>query len=76
MKGHALADFMAELSLRPAVAVMEGEDGNKEVKWKLYLDESTNENGLGARIMLISPEGYKITAAIRFKLKASNNEAE
>ena len=45
-------------------------------KWKLYVDGASSENGLGASILLISLEGHKITSAVQFKFKASNNEAE
>ena len=45
-------------------------------KWKLYLDGSSNENGSGAGLMLISPENHRISSALRFTFKASNNEAE
>ncbi|XP_024030692.1 uncharacterized protein LOC112094323 [Morus notabilis] len=42
----------------------------------LYVDGALNDNGSGAGVLLISPEGHKITSVVRFKLKASNNEAE
>ena len=35
-----------------------------------------NENGLGARLMLVSLENHRISSALRFTFKASNNEAE
>lgn len=57
--------------------MVEGEvEGNEVTRWKLYVDGSHNENGSGAGIMLISPEGHKIIATARFKFKALNNEAE
>lgn len=74
IKRQALADFMSEFSHRPAVA--EEVEGNEVTKWKLYVDGSTIENGSRAEIMLISPEGHKITAPTHFKFKASNNEAD
>ncbi|XP_024025977.1 uncharacterized protein LOC112092912 [Morus notabilis] len=73
IKGQALANFLAEFSHRPAHAT----SGEVEVtKWKLYVDGASSENGSGAGILLISPEGHKITSAVRFNFKASNNEAE
>lgn len=66
-------NFKAVSSHRPDK--MENEEGNKRGKWKLYVDSSTNENGSRAGIMLISLEGHKITLVVRFKFKASNNEA-
>ncbi|XP_028054329.1 uncharacterized protein LOC114258558 [Camellia sinensis] len=44
--------------------------------WKLFVDGSSNQKGLGARVVLISPEGFMWEQAIRLGWKASNNEAE
>lgn len=40
------------------------------------MDGSRNESGSRIKLLLISPEGYKITTTIRFKFKAPNNEAD
>ena len=45
-------------------------------KWGLYMDGSSNEGGLGAGLILISPEGHQMHCSLRFGFKASNNEAE
>ena len=42
----------------------------------LYVDGASNNDGSGADIMLISPEGHKMHCAICFGFKASNNEVE
>ncbi|XP_024028923.1 uncharacterized protein LOC112093842 [Morus notabilis] len=73
IKGQALADFLAEFSDRPAPSL---DEEAKAVEWKLYVDGASSEAGLGAGVMLISPEGHKITSAVRFQFRASNNEAE
>ena len=44
--------------------------------WRIFVDGSSNENGSGAGIILISPEGHRFHSALRFGFKASNNEAE
>ena len=44
--------------------------------WKLYVDGLSNENGSGAGLMLISPENHRISSALQFTFKASNNEVE
>lgn len=44
--------------------------------WKLYLDGSSNENGSGTGIVLISPDNFKITIDKRFKFQTTNNEAK
>ena len=40
------------------------------------VDGSSNENGSGAGIILISPEGHRFHTTLRLRFKASNNEAE
>ena len=44
--------------------------------WKLYVDGSSNENGAGAGVILVTPAGSRFHSALRFGFKASNNEAE
>ncbi|XP_024030284.1 uncharacterized protein LOC21404723 [Morus notabilis] len=73
IKGHVLADFLVEFSHRPTPATNEEV---KVVEWKLYVDGASSEAESSADVMLISLEGHKITSAVRFKFKASNNEAE
>ncbi|XP_024017454.1 uncharacterized protein LOC112090422 [Morus notabilis] len=73
LMGQALADFLAEFSHRPAPTAPEGVE---TAQWKLYVDGASSESGLGAGVLLISPDGHKITSAVRFKFKASNNEAK
>ncbi|XP_024033075.1 uncharacterized protein LOC112095387 [Morus notabilis] len=73
IKGQAVADFLAEFSHRPTYTPSEE---TEIARWKLYVDGASSENGSGAGILLISPEGHKITSAVRFKFRASNNEAE
>ena len=43
-------------------------------QWVLYVDATSNENGSGAGMMFISPEGYKIHYTLRFGFTTSNNE--
>ncbi|KAK3037299.1 hypothetical protein RJ639_032061 [Escallonia herrerae] len=44
--------------------------------WNLYVDGSSAIGSSGARIILISPEGFTIEYALRFGFQASNNEAD
>ncbi|XP_028058867.1 uncharacterized protein LOC114262698 [Camellia sinensis] len=44
--------------------------------WKLFVDDSSNQKGSGAGVVLISPEGFMWEQVIRLGWKASNNEAE
>ena len=40
------------------------------------MDGSSNENGSKAGLVLIKPENHRISSALRFTFKDSNNEAE
>ena len=40
------------------------------------MDGSSNEGGLGASLILVSPEKHWMHYALRFGFKVSNNEAE
>ena len=44
--------------------------------WKLFVDGAANAQGSGAELILTSPEGIDIEYALRFGLRASNNEVE
>ncbi|CAL8161747.1 unnamed protein product [Prunus armeniaca] len=44
--------------------------------WTLYVDGSSNAQGCGAGLVLISPDEVVLEYALRFKFHASNNEAE
>ena len=45
-------------------------------RWKLFFNGASNSKGLGARVVLVSPEGLVLEQAVRLKFSASNNEAE
>ncbi|XP_028109243.1 uncharacterized protein LOC114307953 [Camellia sinensis] len=42
----------------------------------LFVDESSNRQGAGARVVLVSPDGRMLEQSIHLGFKASNNEAE
>ena len=44
--------------------------------WRLSIDGAANAQGSGAGLILTSPEGIDIEYALRFRFRASNNEAE
>ena len=75
IKGQSVVDFVAEFWPWP------NRESTEEVKkeaqvWNLYVDGLLNENGSTGGIKLVSPDNFKITSAIKFKFKVSNNEAE
>ena len=78
IKGQALADFITEFTYIVEGATKEVCENVEQQWWKLYVDGSLNDYGAGARLMLmlISPEGHKITCALRFDFNASNNKAK
>ncbi|XP_068475044.1 uncharacterized protein [Phaseolus vulgaris] len=71
IKGQVYADFVAELS--PGGDPQELELG---AQWVLSVDESSNQQGSGAGIILEGPNGVLIEQALRYAFKASNNQAE
>ncbi|GJR03016.1 reverse transcriptase domain-containing protein [Tanacetum coccineum] len=74
MKGQILADFLGEKSDEnpPDTLVVE----TSQEPWTLFTDRSSCVDGLGAGLIVTSPEGTKFTYALRFQFTASNNEAE
>ncbi|KAI5348967.1 hypothetical protein L3X38_001854 [Prunus dulcis] len=44
--------------------------------WTLFVDGSSNAQGCGAGLVLVSPDKVALEYALRFKFQASNNEAE
>ncbi|KAL5563267.1 hypothetical protein UlMin_033014 [Ulmus minor] len=75
IKGQALADFIAEFTYTLEMSEkLTAQTQNSQ--WKLYVDGSSTETSSGAGIILVSPDGVKLSCAVRFKFKATNNQAE
>nr|GEZ85917.1 hypothetical protein [Tanacetum cinerariifolium] len=74
VKGHVLADFLAEMpdESPPDALVVE----TQQEPWTLFTDGSSCVDGSGAGLILTRPEGTKFTYALRFQFAASNNETE
>ncbi|GFS40384.1 hypothetical protein Acr_00g0068230 [Actinidia rufa] len=53
----------------------QNQDGDL-VRWKLFINESSNQHGYGAGLVLQSSLGEQVEYAIRIGFKATNNEAE
>ncbi|KAL5550182.1 hypothetical protein UlMin_000358 [Ulmus minor] len=77
IKGQALADFIAEFTYQPTSL-----ESAKELVpspsslWHLYVDESSTDNCSGAGVILVSPERVRLSCALRFRFKATNNQAK
>ncbi|XP_022024722.1 uncharacterized protein LOC110925059 [Helianthus annuus] len=83
MKGQILADFLAEVPedeerelLKWEALEREEREKEDEAVWKLLTDGASSEEGSGAGITLISPEGIELTYAIRLDFENTNNTAE
>ena len=87
LKGQALADFILEfppqseedsraLIVIPEMVEPLEDRQNCASWWTLYVDGAVNNEGAGAGIELITPEGHKLSSAIHFTFKTTNNEAE
>ncbi|KAL0411010.1 UNVERIFIED_CONTAM: hypothetical protein Slati_3690700 [Sesamum latifolium] len=70
IKAQALADFISEM------AGMSIKDASQDQKWLLHVDGSSTTQGSGAGIVITTPQGEDLEFAIKFGVKASNNEAE
>ncbi|XP_056691831.1 uncharacterized protein [Spinacia oleracea] len=68
IKAQALADFIVKASYE--------EEEEPLGTWQISVDGSAAVTGSGAGIIMVSPEGNVFEYAIKFKFKASNNEAE
>ncbi|KAB2626974.1 hypothetical protein D8674_020592 [Pyrus ussuriensis x Pyrus communis] len=85
-KGQVVADFIAEftypvdISPTPEAAASSPLETRKVeptlLVWTLYIDGSSNQQDCGARLVLTTPDKVVMEYILRFKFKASNNEAE
>ncbi|GJR07799.1 reverse transcriptase domain-containing protein [Tanacetum coccineum] len=73
-EGQILADFLVEKPEEASTNMSEKEAPQEP--WTLFTDVSLCIDGLGAGLILTSPEGAEFTYALRFQFTASNNEAE
>ncbi|XP_074336590.1 uncharacterized protein LOC141673747 [Apium graveolens] len=89
IKGQALADFLLEFDAEVddkaiVLAELTSQGSSQDEKrqelphpwWILHIDRAMNNNGSGAGIFLITPEGHRLMSAIHFKFYATNNDAE
>ncbi|XP_017239882.1 uncharacterized protein LOC108212672 [Daucus carota subsp. sativus] len=89
IKGQALADFILEfpedgenssllikydpdLPSQPEAL----KEDIPELWWIVHTDGAVNNDGAGAGIVLVSPEGHRLLNAIHFTFQLSNNDAE
>ena len=68
-KAQVLPNFIVELS--PPMA-----EDDKERKWMLYIDDSSNNKGSEDGVNLEDMTGVSIKQSLRFMLKTNNNQAQ
>ncbi|KAF7151789.1 hypothetical protein RHSIM_Rhsim02G0177900 [Rhododendron simsii] len=72
IKAQVLADFLAEYTYPEPEELPK-----KESKyWVLQVDGSTTKDASGVGLILTSPKGQRLSYALRFEFKTTNNEAE
>ncbi|KAL5548489.1 hypothetical protein UlMin_003720 [Ulmus minor] len=73
IKGQALAEFTYQpTSLESAKELILSPSS----LWHLYVNGSSTDNCSRAGVILVSPEGVRLSCALRFRFKATNNQAE
>ena len=56
--------------------VVENPISNQTDVWKLFFDGSYTKDGVGARVVLISPEKENITQSCKLDFEVTNNVVE
>ncbi|GAV74616.1 hypothetical protein CFOL_v3_18096 [Cephalotus follicularis] len=74
IKSQVLAYFVGDNT--PTEHMEEDPFENERGIWKYSVDGSSCITSSGAGLVLASPDGWTLECALRFKFKATNNEAE
>ncbi|GAV60502.1 hypothetical protein CFOL_v3_04032 [Cephalotus follicularis] len=74
IKSQLLADFVGDNT--PTKCMEEDSSESEKGMWKLSVDGSSCVSRSGAGLVPTSPDGWTIEYALRFGLKATNNEVE
>ena len=73
VKGQVLADFITEFSPKNNTEMVCHVENRS---WRVFVDCASSDMGVGAGIVIITPEGIRLEHSFRLGFKASNNEAE
>ena len=81
IKAQALVDFITEFTYdvapNPEIEIPQEQDRDGNItKWKLFLDESSNQHGCGVCLVLQNPLKEQMQYVIRIGFNATNNEVE
>ncbi|GAV62408.1 rve domain-containing protein/RVT_3 domain-containing protein, partial [Cephalotus follicularis] len=74
IKSQVLADFVGDNT--PTKCIEENPSESEKRMWRLSVDGSSCLTSSGEGLVLTSPDGWTLEYALRFKFKATNNEAE
>lgn len=72
LKAQVLSDYVLEMTF--SENIREELEHKSNISWKLFVDGSSNQFEIGARIILISSDNIEISYALRFEFKVSNNK--
>ncbi|XP_019159714.1 PREDICTED: uncharacterized protein LOC109156332 [Ipomoea nil] len=75
IKGQALADFLVECTASEEEKEHASE-GCPGEWWEMQADGASSRQHCGGGVMLITPEGFRLYYALRYRFSTSNNEAE
>ncbi|XP_019199956.1 PREDICTED: uncharacterized protein LOC109193556 [Ipomoea nil] len=75
IKGQALADFLVECTASEEEKEHASESCPGEW-WEMHADGASSRQHCGGGVMLITPEGFRLYYALRYRFSTSNNEAE
>jgi len=70
IKSQAIADFLAEWTEQQQPTQIQSKH------WTMFFDGSKMLNGSGARVVLVSPQGDKLSYILQIHFDSSNNEVE
>nr|GEW34103.1 reverse transcriptase domain-containing protein [Tanacetum cinerariifolium] len=76
VKGKILADFIVERAEDDPQDMLTEAEEELSDPWTLFMNGSSCVDGSGAGLILTNPEGVEFTYTLRFRLNATNNEAE
>nr|GEZ76891.1 reverse transcriptase domain-containing protein [Tanacetum cinerariifolium] len=76
VKGQIMEDFIVERLEDDTLDTPMEDREELPDPWILFTDESSCIDGSGAGLIITNPEGMEFTYALRFRINATNNEAE
>ncbi|PKI58267.1 hypothetical protein CRG98_021349, partial [Punica granatum] len=85
VKGQAITNYLAEFPIDddtlfnsdfPDEGILQVNDEEEDLGWKVYFDGAVNSTGSGIGAVLISPEGRHFPVAAKINFPCTNNIAE